>query len=63
MEPANEMPFYCFSLQMMRRILVRMCKCLICACRMLYVFKYEMVVIGERREPEEQDDKEGKCDG
>ena len=60
MEPANEMPFYRFSLQMVRRILVTMCKSLIC--RILYVFKYKMVVMGERREPEEQDDKEGKCD-
>ena len=46
---------------MMLQILETMCKWLI-SC-ILHIFKYEMVIRAERREPEEQDDKGGKWNG
>ena len=58
LEPVEEMPFMRFGLQMMPRILPTICKWLI-SC-ILYIFKYEMFIRAERREPEEQDDQEGK---
>ena len=56
MEPVEEMAFFRFCLQMMLRILATICKWFI-SC-ILYIFKYEMVIRAERREPEEQDDRE-----